>query len=331
MLFFLFFYAAFFLDLILGDPPCSFHPIRIIGLICSFVEKGAENSLKNRYLAGGVSAFLVIFIVVLLVFCVLRFAFSLSDTVGNSVCCLLLYTSFALRDLLQHSMAVKLALEKSGIQNARKKLSMFVGRDTTELGKEQICRAAVESVAENMVDGVTSVVFWAVTVGVVAHLSGGEPLPASVMGAFFYKAVNTMDSMFGYKNEKYRQFGFVAARLDDMLNIIPARTSGAVIILASLVCGFDWRGSMKIFLRDRKKHTSPNAGHPEAAFAGALNIRMGGASVYGGKEVKKPLIGDSLKKVDEIDIIRANKLAFVSAVMYLFFSTSFSFVFLVIL
>jgi adenosylcobinamide-phosphate synthase len=190
----------------------------------------------------------------------------------------LLYACFAARDLLAHSSRVAAALKENDPARARIMVGMIVGRDTAGLEEEGVVRACVESVAENTVDGVTAPLFWAAV---------GGPL-----GALLYKAVSTMDSMFGYTNERYFHFGWAPARLDDLLNWVPARITGLLLVAAALILRMRPAGAWRVFFRDRLNHASPNSGHPEAAVAGALGIRLGGLSTYFGKPVQKPVIGD---------------------------------------
>ena len=180
-------------------------------------------------------------------------------------------------------------------------VSMIVGRDTDKLDRAGIIRAAVETVAENTADGVVAPIFYMVLFG----------LP----GMFLYKAVNTLDSMTGYKNERYMYLGRTSARMDDLLNLIPARIAGGIMIIAAGAAGFDTAGAMHIFLRDRKNHESPNSAHCEAAMAGALNIRLGGDAWYFGKLHKKPFIGDDDREPDTEDIRNANKIMLTTSVM----------------
>ncbi|MEN8142806.1 MAG: adenosylcobinamide-phosphate synthase CbiB, partial [Thermodesulfobacteriota bacterium] len=214
---------------------------------------------------------------------------------------LILYTCFAARDLIAHSSDVHGALQKENLGEARLRVGMLVGRDTAELDEAGIVKAAVESVAENTVDGITAPLFWAVIGGPV--------------GALLYKAVNTMDSTFGYKNERYLYFGWSAARLDDLVNWLPARLTGMVMVVAAMFCRLSPLNAWRIFRRDRHKHTSPNAGQSEAAMAGALGIQLGGTSSYFGKPVAKPTIGDDLYQPEVSHIDKANLLLVVTTAL----------------
>jgi adenosylcobinamide-phosphate synthase len=190
-------------------------------------------------------------------------------------------------------------LLKDDLDGARKQLSFIVGRDTESLNKEGIIKAVVETIAENMADGVIAPLFYA---GIF-----GAPL------AFAYKAVNTLDSMFGYKNDKYIDFGCFPAKLDDIFNYIPARITGIIIVISAVILKYDYRNSFKIYKRDRYNHTSPNSAHPEAAMAGALRIQLGGGNYYFGKLVEKPTIGDKLKVIDAQDVNKTAKVLYLSS------------------
>jgi len=213
---------------------------------------------------------------------------------GEAVAVFFIYSSIAARDLVRHSSAVHAALAGGDLAKARQRVGLIVGRDTAELDEQGVTRAAVESVAESMVDGVTAPLFFAVLAG--------------PMGAMLYRAVNTMDSLFGYKNERYRRFGTAAARLDDLANFLPARLSALLIPVAAFFLGLDARRSLIVLKRDRKNHASPNSGHSEAAMAGALGVRLGGPAVYSGRAVAKPFLGDALRPLEPQDILRSNRL-----------------------
>lgn len=220
----------------------------------------------------------------------------------------LLYASLAAHDLARHAGRVSAALEAGDLPLARQRLAMIVGRDTGELTTPAVCKACVESVAENIVDGFTAPLFWAVIFG---------PL-----GAIVYKAVNTMDSMFGYKNERYRLFGFAAARLDDLTNFIPARLSALLMVAASMIGGYDAAGAWRIWRRDHGAHVSPNSGHSEAAAAGALGLRLGGASRYSGRVVVKPEIGDAVDECQPRHIRAVIRLMYITAVIAVLLAVS---------
>jgi adenosylcobinamide-phosphate synthase len=217
----------------------------------------------------------------------------------------LLYTSIAARDLLDHAVAVHAALDES-IEAARQQVSLLVGRDTSQMDEAAIIRACVESVAENMSDGIIAPLVWA-TAGAVLALpaTGIQPAACAVLAAMLYKAISTMDSMFGYKNERYQHFGCCPATLDDAANFFPARISGLAIVAAAPFYSGNLKQSWRILRRDCRNHASPNSGWPEAAAAGALGIQLGGEAVYFGKTVSKPLLGESLAPPLRQHILRA--------------------------
>jgi adenosylcobinamide-phosphate synthase len=222
---------------------------------------------------------------------------------GDFVSVLIIYWGLAARDLWDHCSAVFEELQRGDLECARKKVGMICGRDTGELDEEEIARATVESSGENLVDGVIAPIFYAALGGPVAIMA--------------YKAISTLDSTFGYKNENYKDFGWASARLDDIAAHIPARLSGVVVPLSAGILGLNMSGSIRIFLRDRLKHSSPNAGHSEAAFAGALNVQLGGPSHYGGIASMKPFIGDPIERIAMEKVNEANKLMLVSSILFL--------------
>ena len=195
-------------------------------------------------------------------------------------------------------------LKYGTLAEARHAVSWIVGRDTQNLDAEGVTKAAIETVAENSSDGVIAPLFYMAV--------GGVPL------MFFYKAVNTMDSMIGYKNERYLYFGRFAAKLDDVVNYIPARLSGLLMVIASFLCGLDGKNAFRIFLRDRRKHDSPNSAQTEAAMAGALGVQLAGNAFYFGKLYEKPYIGDPLRPIEAEDIVRANRLLYRTGYLALF-------------
>ncbi|MDH4317407.1 MAG: adenosylcobinamide-phosphate synthase CbiB [Desulfobulbaceae bacterium] len=310
-------WAAVILDQILGDPRWLPHPIRFIGALCTFAEKTCRRLSGSELFAGTCAVILVLggtAGTLLLSFYVLNL---LSPALSSLGAVILLYTSIALRDLAGHAAAVGSALAGESAERlplARERVGMMVGRDPSVLDEGGVIRACVESVAENMSDGVIAPLFWAVFVALMIG-EGSAALPAAAGAAIVYKAVNTMDSMYGYKNERYLYFGRVAARLDDVANYVPARLSGVLIILAAPLVGASFRDALTITLRDSNRHASPNAGYPEAAMAGALGVRLGGPNVYFGKMVVKPYIGNDTRPVVSADIGRANRLMYSASIL----------------
>ncbi len=231
----------------------------------------------------------------------LRAAKWLHPLLGHLTGIFLLYTTLAARDLTEHSKEVYDALRDNDLIQARQRVAMIVGRDTNRLDQAGVSRATVESVAENMVDGVTAPLFYGILAGPV--------------GAMLYKAINTGDSMFGYKNEKYMEFGWASARLDDLANFIPARLTGLLVPVASFILGLNAKKSLEILIRDRKKHASPNSGHSEAAVAGALGIQLGGSSSYFGKTVAKPTLGDADEPINHLHIWQAIRIMLLTSAL----------------
>lgn len=292
------FAAGFILDLLLGDPLGRFHIVvgigRLVTLLEGWVRRVFPKSRRGE-LAGGAA-------VVLLVCALslggslglLALAYRLHPGLGLGLESFLCWQCLAARDLCRESMAVCRHAERGDLPGAREAVGRIVGRDTAGLDLEGVCRACVETVAENTSDGViTPMLYLAV---------GGAPL------GVLYKAVNTMDSMLGYKNDRYLYFGRAAARLDDAANYIPARAAALCLILAAALCGMDAGNAWRVFRRDRYNHASPNSAQTESACAGALHLRLGGPASYFGKRVEKPFIGDDDRPVEPGDIRRADRL-----------------------
>ncbi|MCP4339459.1 MAG: cobalamin biosynthesis protein CobD [Desulfobulbaceae bacterium] len=317
MIYFLQLLASILLDALIGDPRWYPHPVRGIGKLCSWSETITRSMISNLYLAGALTVIAVIGSTGLAVSLILLVAVSFSSTVEGIVAVILLYTTIAAKDLLRHSNEVYLELtENVSLENARIAVGKIVGRDTSKLNEDGICRATIETVAENMVDGITAPLFFAILASCFAPVVNVSPISCSVIGAFLYKAVNTMDSMIAYKNERYLKFGRVAAKLDDVVNFFPARISGFCLIIAAFFLKLDYRTAAKVFLRDRLKHSSPNAGHTEATAAGALGVRLGGPSFYFDKIVEKPFIGDSDSDPMPADIKKTNHLVIVGSLVF---------------
>lgn len=293
---------AVLLDALFGDPRWFPHPVRLIGFLARCIESGSRRLFPAKT-AGILTVLGVLGLTGYLLHFLLYLGLRFHPLLHDALSIFFIYTSLAARDLAGHSTAVYQALKKDGLIAARRKVGMIVGRDPENLDGQGIARAAVESVAESMVDGVTAPLFFAALAG--------------PFGALLYRAVNTMDSMFGYRNERYREFGWAAARLDDAANFIPARLTGMLVPVAALAPGYDSKNSWKIFRRDRLKHGSPNSGHPEAAVAGALGIRLGGPAVYFKTMVEKPFIGDALKPIEPEHILQTNRLMFLTAFLFL--------------
>ena len=304
--------AAIILDILAGDPPWLPHPVKLIGHFASFVEIPLRRIFANARTAGVAAVLIVLMITGLVTYALVFSAGLLHPIAGDIVSIGLLYTTFAARDLSQHSLNVYRELKAGNIEEARKKVSLLVGRDTDVLDEAGIVRATVESVAENTVDGVTAPLFFAFLAG---------PL-----GAMLYKAINTLDSTFGYKNERYIAFGWASARLDDLVNYVPARLTAMMIPAAAVLLKLSALDSLRILFRDGNKHPSPNSGLTEAAVAGALNVQLGGLNYYFGKPSSRPTMGDPVRELRKNDILRADALMFVTMIVAttIFFAVRFS-------
>ena len=300
---------GFMIDCLLGDPYQLPHPIRWIGNLIARLDKALykENDSDTvKWFKGIVVVIVVLISSTICPALILLPAYSCHFVLGMIVESVMCYYLIAPRCLKDESMKVYLALKKDDVEEARKAVSMIVGRDTDLLDQEGITKAAVETVAENTSDGVTAPLMY-------MGIGGSVP-------GFFYKAANTMDSMLGYKNEKYLYFGRCAARLDDLLNYIPARITALIMIMAAPFCGLNGKNALKIWKRDRRKHESPNSAQTEAVCAGALGVRLAGDAYYFGKFHHKETIGDDTRKIEPEDIRRANRLMYVTTIMVLMMS-----------
>lgn len=299
--------AGFILDLIFGDPHWLPHPICLIGNLIGFLEKNLRRLLapgKIALLFGGALMVAIVLLVTFAVpYAVLTLAENVSPWLRFALETIMFYQIFATKCLRDESMKVYTALHNNDLADARVKLSWIVGRDTQNLDAEEVTKGAVETVAENTADGIIAPMFY--------MFIGGAPL------AFLYKGINTMDSMVGYKNDKFLYFGRCAAKLDDLANLIPARITGLVMILAAYFLNLNAKGAWKIFWRDRYNHLSPNSAMTESVTAGALDIQLGGDHFYFGKLVHKDTIGDNLRPVRADDIVAANNLLYMTAVLSL--------------
>jgi adenosylcobinamide-phosphate synthase len=311
------FISAFCLDLILGDPRSIPHPVQLVGWLCARLELFMRKHVTDYSLAGTLTFICVLLFTLVPLILFFAFLHAISPFAEGLFAVLLLYTSIACRSLSQHSLAVYHALQGSGgLTEARIEVGKIVGRDTSGLDIQGVCRACVETVAENLVDGITSPLFFALVVSLIPAGDFLAPISLAVVGAYGYKAINTMDSMFGYKNEKYLEFGRTAALTDDIVNFIPARISGILIVVAAYILRLDGAGAFKMLRRDRLQHASPNGGHPEAAVAGSIGVQLGGSSSYFGKLVVKPTLGDALRPLEPSDIITTNRLMLVTTLIF---------------
>lgn len=299
--------TGYVLDLIFGDPRQIYHPIRIIGNLIAVLEKGIRKvfpKTSRGELAGGT---VLVVLVVLICTAVPAALLGLAAWIHPAVYWLLAsfwcWQILATKSLKTESMKVYAPLKEGDLPAARRAVAMIVGRDTERLTEEGVAKAAVETVAENTSDGIVApLIFLAL---------GGPAL------GFFYKAVNTMDSMVGYKNERYLYFGRTAAHLDDVLNFLPSRISAWLMILAAAFLGMDGKNAKRIYLRDRRNHASPNSAQTEAVMAGALRVQLAGDAWYFGELYKKPTIGDPFRAVEPEDIVRANRLMYLTSALAL--------------
>ncbi len=289
-------------DALIGDPRWLPHPVRLIGRTALALEPLWRRIIPAPKAAGIATAATIVMGTGVVGFLFLRGAFMVHPWLGHGLSVYLIYASIAARDLSRHSDRVRRLLVKGDLPGARRAVAMIVGRDTERLDEAGVVRATVESVAENIVDGVTAPLFYAVVAG---------PL-----GAIVYRAVNTLDSTFGYKNAQYLQFGWASARLDDLANGLPARVTAPFVALAACILGLDGRRSWAIMVRDRRRHASPNSGYTEAAVAGALGVQLGGRSYYFGKASDKPLIGVALAALIPRRIIETNRVMWVTVLSY---------------
>ena len=299
--------AGFFLDCILGDPYFFPHPVRMIGKLVLLLEKfllNAEDPFKVQKIKGGILVFIVLAIVFSASFSLLFVLKKNSPPMFLIFETIMCYQCIAAKCLCTESIKVYKNLKKNDLEKARKAVSMIVGRDTDILDEKGVERACVETVAESTNDGVVAPLFFIVFFGAV--------------GGMVYKAINTMDSMIGYKDDKFLNFGFFAAKLDDAANFLPSRISGILLIICALVLPkFSGKNSLKIFLRDRKKHASPNSAQTESAVAGALGVRLAGDTVYGGVVEKKEFIGDEIREIESEDIVRADVLMYGATLLFI--------------
>ena len=307
--------AGFALDTLLGDPHGWPHPVKLIGKQIDFEEGLLRKHVfpevetagdawpldleQTERLGGAALAADVTLAAPFVTWGLVKLAGKVHPAAALATETLLCYQFIAARSLRDESMKVHDALAAGDLQAAREAVSMIVGRDTDDLDEREVAAAAVETVAENVSDGVVAPLLF---MGL-----GGAPAAA------FYKAANTLDSMVGYRNERYANVGWASAKLDDALNFVPARLSGALMCAAAAITGFDAQGAWRIFKRDRLNHTSPNSAHTEAACAGALGVQLGGGHYYFGELVEKPTIGDATRAIEAADIERANKLMYATA------------------
>ena len=299
--------AGFLIDCAVGDPSRLPHPVVLIGKLISLSERGLRGAFpktdRGELAAGTVMAILVPVLSAGVSFGILFGLWKLSPWAYFAMSSIMCWQCFAARCLAKEANKVVKALETDGLEAGRRQVGMLVGRDTNELTEEQVLKATVETVAENTSDGVIAPMFYMVLFGAV--------------GGFFYKAINTMDSMVGYKNDRYLYFGRAAAKLDDAANLIPSRMSALAMIAVAPLLKLDGKNAFRIYLRDRRKHASPNSAQTESVAAGALHIELAGPASYFGKRVEKPTLGDNDRPIERKDVGRTNALMYGASVLLL--------------
>lgn len=301
---------AFVIDTIIGDPHTKLHPVVLIGRLISFLERiyyRKEDSDQRKFFSGAILVLLVLFITYDVTAGIIQLAYFIPWEWGaEAVEALLLAFTISPKSLAKAGRGIYALLLMGEIDKARKAVGWIVGRDTEHLDEAEIARATVETIAENTVDGIIAPLFFFVL--------GGVPL------AFLYRAANTMDSMLGYKNEKYLYFGRAAAKLDDVLNYIPARITGLLFVMAAMLLGFDAHNALQMMRRDAAKHPSPNGGYAEATMAGALHIRLGGVNSYFGKKTFRAYMGEAIEATSPKHIMESIRMMYTATVLFLIFA-----------
>lgn len=291
------------LDLLIGDPKWFPHPVKLMGRAAMRLEDPLRRACSSPRLAGVCVWLVIVGLTAVITLLAIVLAGHYSPMAGDLLSIFIIYTGVACRDLWRHSGNVLEALQDGDLAEARIRVGFICGRDTGSLDESGVTKATIESAAENLVDGVTAPLLFACLAGPV--------------GIMVYKAISTLDSTFGYKNEQYKEFGWLSARADDAVAWIPARVTAFIVPVAAALLGLRTLSSLKVLLRDRRKHPSPNAGWPEAAFAGALGIQLGGLSHYEGRPVEKPRLGDLVAQPDRSMIRQAMNLMLISSALTL--------------
>ena len=302
--------VAFLLDTLIGDPRSKFHPVVLIGNLISFLEKlllRAEDKPLKKVFKGGVLVYAVVIIVTLIGVGIELLTLEIPNHAAQIFAqAFVLSFMISPKSLAKAGYEIYFLLENDQLDYARKKVSWIVGRDTENLNEAEVTRATVETVSENTVDGIISPLFF--------FAIGGLPL------AMFYRAVNTMDSMIAYKSEKYFFFGQIAARLDDIVNYIPARITGLLFVMSAFLLQLDYKNAFAMMKRDAKKHPSPNGGWAEATVAGALNIRLGGMNYYFGQPHFRAYMGEPNESLEAAHILGAIRLMYTATILFLIIS-----------
>lgn len=305
---------ALIIDLLIGDPEIIPHPVVIIGRIINRLEIlirkviggdsiNAQNNSKKEIIGGLVLVIVIVGGTYFITLYFIDFLYIINQFLGIAFHIWLIASTIAVRGLIKVGYKINKLLKNDQLKKARREVSRVVGRDTEKMKKEDIIRAVIETLAENTSDGIIAPIFY--------YFLGGLPL------AMTYKAINTLDSMLGYKNKKYKYFGRAAARLDDLANFVPARLTGLGFSLAALISGYNWKNSLQIMVRDARKHPSWNAGYPEAAVAGAVGIRLGGINYYHGQKSFRAYMGDEKRILITDDITKVIRLIYYNVFIYL--------------
>lgn len=293
--------TGFVMDMLWGDPYWIIHPVVIIGKGITALEKSLRRLIRSEFVAGLVMAVIIPFGTLSVTGSVCWLAYRIHPVAGYVVQSIWCWQALSMNGLRTESMKVYDRLKDDDLEGARKAISMIVGRDTAELDEKGITKAAVETVSENFSDGVVAPLIYMII--------GGAP------AAMVYKAINTMDSMVGYKNDKYILYGRAAAKLDDVANYIPSRLAAIMWCIGSAITGYDGKSAFKIWRRDNRNHASPNSAQTESACAGSLNIQLAGPAYYFGERYEKPYIGDDIKAVSYRNIRDANVIMYTSGIV----------------
>lgn len=305
--------GGFLLDLLLGDPPYPYHPVRIMGGAIRLITRWFE-SLGLRGKVWGLGMAFIVLAVTLVGYILIRGSLSsLHPIAGLFLDLFLCYSCLALKDLVVHVNRVIRSLDRGDLAQARNHIAMVVGRDTSVLDSWGVGRAAVETLAENFVDGFLSPLFWYVVGGFFGILMDLSPVTGAICTMLAFKLASTLDSMVGYKDERFREFGWAGARWDDLMNFVPARLSVGILFLGAWTSGLDAMNGLRIAMRDRLRHDSPNSAHAESFVAGALNISLGGPTLYSTGVKNKPWLGDGSPHVEPGTVAKATRLVTRSA------------------
>jgi adenosylcobinamide-phosphate synthase len=310
--------SGFLLDLFVGDPPYPLHPVRIMGSSINVIERLFSKLGWNKLWSGILIVIITELFFVVAYISLRRFIALIHSSSAYLLDIFLFYSFIALKDLILHVRSVVSPIMERNLQRAREKVSRIVGRDVSVLDVHGISRATIESMAENFVDGFLSPIFWFMVGVSLLPFIGLDPAQGGIIFMIIFKVSSTIDSMIGYRNERYKHLGWAGARLDDFMNFIPARLSIFVLFLGAAICGFDPMNGLKVALKDRLKHESPNSAHAESFMAGALNIRLGGPQMYPYEVKNRPYLGLGTMSVNESHIRKGIRLIWCSGFISFF-------------